>query len=164
MTTFQNKTQDRKINRTNLVAKVFFLLLFLTVSFACSPEENNMDVKVLPMKTQLKVMDVDASKKFYQDVFSMEVVEEWNEQNDRGVILRRGHTAGGGLLELYQVSDSHDFNGTSLQFEVTSADKFLSSLPEGITFEGPALRPWGATYIYLKDPSGVDIIVYKAAK
>ena len=121
--------------------------------------ENSMHT----IKTQLRVIDVDAAKTFYTNVFSMAVEDEWDEAGDRGVVLRHTDSRGEALLELYEVKEIHSFGGVSLQMRIPSAEQFVKSLPEGIEYEGPQERPWGSIYVYLKDPSGVDIIAYEEA-
>ena len=98
---------------------------------------------------------------FYGSVFGMVVAEQWEEHDDEGAILAFANGQGEAYLELYQSDHAFDVSGISLQFRVPDIQTFLRSLPIGLEYEGPSLRPWGSTYVYLRDPAGVLVIVYE---
>lgn len=113
------------------------------------------------LKTKISTPRFPETQAFYEAVFGMVIVEEWDEADDKGVIL--GFRDGGGeaYLEIYDTETAHDFSGLSLQFKVDGQDDFVVALPAGTAFEGPKARPWGATYLYLTDPNGIQVIVYE---
>lgn len=113
------------------------------------------------MKTKITTPRLAETRAFYESLFDLSVVEEWDEPGDRGVILQfpDGHREA--LLELYDGSGTQDFAGLSLQFRVGSLESFISGLPAGVPFEGPNQRPWGSTYLYMRDPNDIQVIVYE---
>ena len=98
---------------------------------------------------------------FYYDVFGMVVAEQWEERDDQGAILAFPDGCGQAYLEFYQTDVTHDVSGISLQFKVEDIASFVESLPATLEYEGPRPRPWGSTYVYLRDPAGVQVIVYE---
>jgi catechol 2,3-dioxygenase-like lactoylglutathione lyase family enzyme len=116
---------------------------------------------VASLKTQITTPRLTDTQAFYQSVFGLSVVEEWDEPDDKGVILQfpDGHREA--LLEIYEGSDTQNFVGLSLQFRVDNLETFIASLPAGVSFQGPDQRPWGSTYLYLRDPNDIQVIVYQ---
>ena len=114
--------------------------------------------RMLSLKTKIICPNWRDVAAFYQGHFDMEVVEEWDETNDKGVILgfpgRRE-----ALLELYD-GPASDLRGISLQFRVEDVDAFAAGLDPSIGRDGPSDRPWGARYLIFADPAGVRIVVY----
>lgn len=98
---------------------------------------------------------------FYRLIFNMQVVEEWNHADDKGVILAFHDGSGEAYLELYHAETEHDVSALSLQFKVDAVADFIESLPDYVDYEGPTPRPWGSTYVYLRDPAGVMIVVFE---
>ena len=114
--------------------------------------------KMLSLKTKIICPNWRETAAFYQAQFGMEVVEEWDEADDKGVILawpgRRE-----ALIEIYH-GPGHELGGISLQFRVDDVDAFAAGLDPRIARDGPSDRPWGARYLSFDDPAGVRIIVY----
>jgi catechol 2,3-dioxygenase-like lactoylglutathione lyase family enzyme len=113
------------------------------------------------LKTKITTPRLADTRAFYQSLFGLTVVEEWDEPGDRGVILQfpDGHREA--LLEIYDGPGTRNFVGLSLQFRVGNLESFIASLPAGVSFEGPNRRPWGSTYLYLRDPNDIQVIVYE---
>lgn len=113
---------------------------------------------ILSLKTKVICPNWGEVAAFYREHFGMETVEEWDEAEDKGVILafpdRREV-----LLELYD-GPASDLGGVSLQFRVEDVDAFAAGLDPRIERNGPEDRPWGARYLILADPAGVRIVVY----
>ena len=114
--------------------------------------------EILSLKTKIICQNWREVADFYRHQFGMEIVEQWDEADDKGIILafpgRRE-----ALLELYD-GPAADHSGTSLQFRVDDVDAFASCLDAEITRGGVEDRPWGARYLILDDPAGVRIVVY----
>ena len=91
----------------------------------------------------------------------MAIVEQWNEPGDVGSILAFPRGLQDVRLEVYFADEHNNFDGLSLQFRVDSVADFLAALPGEIGFEGPTDRPWGSTYVYLRDPNNIRVIVYE---
>lgn len=115
----------------------------------------------LSLKTKISTPKYDQTRTFYESVFGMEVAEEWNDPGDVGVILSLPAGKDEAYLEIYSADSESSFSGLSLQFRVNRVSEFRSTLPRGINFEGPVARPWGSTYLYLRDPNDIQIIVYE---
>ena len=113
------------------------------------------------LKTKISTPKYRDTRSFYERVFGMSVAEEWDEPGDRGVILALPEGRQEAFLEVYHVDEPASLDGLSLQFRVESLAAFLADLPKDVRYEGPTPRPWGSTYLYLKDPSDVQIIVYE---
>jgi len=113
---------------------------------------------ILSVKTKVICPNWRDVAAFYREHFAMEVVEEWDEADEKGVVLalpgRRE-----ALLEVYD-GPKHDLSGISLQFRTADVDSFAAGLDSTVARDGPTDRPWGARYLILQDPAGVRIIVY----
>jgi catechol 2,3-dioxygenase-like lactoylglutathione lyase family enzyme len=113
------------------------------------------------LKTKISTPKYQETRAFYERVFRMTVIEEWHEPGDVGTILAFPGGPREAFLEVYEVDDRKDFAGLSLQFRVDSIADFLAALSDGVEFEGPTARPWGSTYLYLRDPNDIQVIVYE---
>ncbi len=113
------------------------------------------------LKTKISTSNYRETRSFYERVFRMTVAEEWDQPGDLGVILALPGGRQEAFLEVYHVDEPHGFEGLSLQFRVDSLDGFLADLPKDVHYEGPTPRPWGSTYLYLRDPNDIQIIVYE---
>ena len=113
----------------------------------------------LAIKTRITTPDVDATRAFYERVLGLAVVETWEDPGDRGVILALSPSAREGLLEIHD-GPAGALDRLSLQFKVHDLAAFTDALPSGVPYDGPTTRPWGSTYVYLRDPNGVQVVVY----
>jgi len=115
----------------------------------------------LALKTKISTPRLADTKAWYQRLFAMKVVEEWDHDDDKGVIMafENGHEEV--LLEIYYTDTEYDFSGLSLQFRAEPLDDFVASLPDDVDRDGPKARPWGARYLYMRDPNDIMIIVYE---
>jgi catechol 2,3-dioxygenase-like lactoylglutathione lyase family enzyme len=113
------------------------------------------------LKTKISTPKYQQTRRFFETVFGMSVVEEWDDRGDVGVILSLPDGRGEAYLEVYLAEQEAPFEGLSLQFCVDSIAAFQSSLPKDVNYEGPTARPWGSTYLYLRDPNNIQIIVYE---
>lgn len=113
------------------------------------------------LKTKISTPLMDESIEFYMRVFGMRMVEEWDQPDDRGAILAFADGQDEAFLEIYFDENAHDFSGLSLQFRTENLAKFIDNLPPDTQYEGPTPRPWDATYLYLRDPNDISIIVYE---
>ncbi|QLC25022.1 hypothetical protein HFP57_08280 [Parasphingopyxis algicola] len=113
------------------------------------------------LKTKITTPRLAETREYYVQVFGMEVAEEWDSPDDKGVILVFSDGKAEALLEIYDGPNAHDFSGLSLQFKTGDLDAFTADLDADIERRGPVPRPWGSTYLYLTDPNGIAIIVYE---
>ena len=116
---------------------------------------------LLSLKTKLSTDKLAETAAFYRQLFNLQTLEEWDHPGDKGVILGLGGDRNEALLEIYDSDTSADFAGLSLQFRVADIQAFVRGLPEALEYEGPRARPWGSTYVYIRDPNDVLIIVYE---
>ena len=115
----------------------------------------------LSLKTKISTPRYRETRAFYARVFGMVVAEEWDDPGDIGVILAIPGGRREAYLEVYYTDDQRNFDGLSLQFRVDSVAEFMATLPDDVGREGPVDRPWGSTYLYLRDPNDIQVIVYE---
>lgn len=113
------------------------------------------------LKTKITTSLFQESIDFYRQVFGMEVLEEWDHPDDKGIILGFANGQGEALLEIYYEQGRHDFKNLSLQFKVQDLSNFVDQLSTTIERTGPKPRPWGAMYLYMSDPNDIPVIVYE---
>ncbi|WP_299439956.1 VOC family protein [uncultured Aquimarina sp.] len=128
-------------------------------------------MNLLSLKTVIRTKDYDASKKFYCQILNLDLVEEYNSEN-RGCILRVGDKDTNAFLEISEIPKGHYYYHTSfdeyvendkidIQIKTNDIDQWAEHLNEKWEVKGPIDRPWGAQYLYLRDPDGLQIIIYQ---
>ncbi len=115
----------------------------------------------LSLKTKISTPLFDETIAYYKAVFGMEIAQEWDKDDDKGAILVFADGRNEAFLEVYYDARAHDFSGLSLQFRLDDLNGFVETLPPSIDREGPRPRPWGSTYLYLRDPNDIMVIVYE---
>ena len=113
------------------------------------------------LKTKISTTRLRSTKAFYERIFRMSVVDEWDNPGDAGVILAFGNGRREAPLEIYRAERPLEHAGLSLQFRVERLADFMATLPDDLEFDGPTERPWGSTYLYLRDPNDIQVIVYE---
>ena len=115
----------------------------------------------MSLKFKISTPFFEQSVEFYRQVLGMHLVEEWDSPGDKGAImgLSGGHDEA--LLEIWYSEEKQDFSGLSLQFRIENLADFVNALPESVDYDGPRPRPWGSTYLYLRDPSDILVVVYE---
>lgn len=108
--------------------------------------------------------DLDRSLEFYRDAIGIDVVEEWNRLEDRGVVL----SGGAGMLEIFGRSQRHEkvsLSGIRLSVEVDNVAYRLERLRlAGFDVEaGAETMPWGLVQAGVRDPDGLQVVLYAAA-
>lgn len=121
-----------------------------------------MAATVTGMKTRIETPKFDESVAFYTELVGLTVVDSWDEEGDKGVILGLdGAKDGRAFLELAPTHEAKAHDAISLQFRVDDIEAVAERLRGRWDFRGPEVRPWGSTYLYLTDPSGVRVILYE---
>ena len=115
---------------------------------------------MLSLKTKISTPHVKACAAFYEDLLGLHRVETWDDPNDAGIILALGSSPHSALIELSQQETVSDLSGLSLQIKVDDLCAFLDTVPDGLPYEGPTARPWGARYAYFTDPAGFSVIIF----
>ena len=114
------------------------------------------------LKTRIETPIFQESIAFYTEHLGMKVLESWDENGDKGVILGlRSSAQGEAFLELAYVETPRTYKGISLQFRVRDLAVVAERLRGLLQFRGPEECPWGSTYLYLEDPTGVQVILYE---
>ncbi len=114
------------------------------------------------MKTRIDTPLFRESLAFYTEHLGMTVLESWDGEGDRGAILGLDPAAEGqAFLELAYADAPRSYDGLSLQFRVRDLAAVAERLRGRLELRGPKKRPWGSTYLYLEDPSGIQVILYE---
>ena len=66
-----------------------------------------------------------------------------------------------GFLEIASVLDRAALTRTCLQFRIDNLDDFLIKLAGIYENCEPEEKPWGGTYVYLRDSAGNRVIVFE---
>ena len=113
------------------------------------------------LKTRIETPLFRETAAFYTDLLGLEVLDAWEDAGDRGVILGLGGAQDTGAFLEIAHADAAAHAAISLQFRVNDLSAVAARLRGRWDFRGPEKRPWGSTYLYLRDPSGVRVIVYE---
>lgn len=125
-------------------------------------DRHHRDGDMTGLKTRIETPLLTQSVGFYTEYLEMTVLESWDGENDAGAILGLGSSIQGeAFLELARSEIPRDYSGLSLQFRVRDVAAFADRLRPHLAFRGPVPRPWGSKYLYLQDPSGIQIILYE---
>lgn len=128
---------------------------------------------LLSLKTVIRTRDFEASKKFYTQILNLEIVEEYDDGNgSKGVIVRFGPDGSNAFFEISEITTDHEYyqeafsknvdsDKTDIQLRTNNVEYWAAKLKEKWNARGPVLRPWGSYYLYLKDPDGLQIIIYQ---
>ena len=123
------------------------------------------------LKTMLRTRDFEAARAFYVDVLGLTVVDEWDSEGDKGCIV--GFGQGGGFLEILAPAPGHPRHRPAfeapvandkieLQIHVDDVAAWFERLDGRVPIEdGPVTRPWGNTYLWIRDPDGVRIALFQ---
>ena len=101
----------------------------------------------------LVVSDITQSKRFYHELFGLQIVRDFGENVilSEGLVLQE-HTSWEQLIDTHTVTG----NASELFFEENNLDAFLLSANSyGVEFVGDVrANPWGKRVVMLKDPDG----------
>ncbi len=151
----------RKKNLCRFLIGSIVLLTTMKLSFG-SYETVTGDLSMTGLKTRIETPFLQESIAFYSEHLGMTVLDTYHENGDKGVIFGLGSsTQGEAFLEIAYVETRRTFEGISLQFRVHDLDVFVDRLRGHLEFHGPEQRPWGSKYLYLEDPTGVQVILYE---
>jgi uncharacterized glyoxalase superfamily protein PhnB len=64
-------------------------------------------------------------------------------------------------IELAYLQTPGNHESISIQIRVNDLDEVMNKLRGNVDFSEPEERPWGSKYLYLTDPSGIQVIVYE---
>jgi len=124
------------------------------------------------LKTVIQTRNFERSRDFYTSVLGLPLVDEWDQEEGRGVIVGLGDDASAGQIEISAVPEesqrhdesfAHDVANDKIviQIETDSVDLWVARLDGRWPMEGPIDRPWGQRYLRLRDPDGVMVALYE---
>ena len=128
---------------------------------------------LLSLKTVIRTKNFEASKTFYTQILNLKIVEEYNDGNgSKGVIVRLGPQGSNAFLEISEITADHSYyqkafsesfenDKADIQLRTDNVNYWANLLHEKWKARGPVLRPWGSHYLYLRDPDGLQIIIYQ---
>ncbi|MEQ8358074.1 MAG: VOC family protein [Cytophagales bacterium] len=134
-----------------------------------SPPKNQL----LSLKTVIRTKNLKVSKEFYTQILNLIIVEEYNDgDGSKGCIMRIGDQNSNAFIELSEIDSEHYYYQDSfsnnvqsdkidLQIKTNDVNHWAAWLNEKWEVRGPVLRPWGSQYLYLRDPDGLQIIIYQ---
>lgn len=122
------------------------------------------------LKTVIHTEDFTNSVRFYHEVLGLEVVNKWDEPGDRGRIFKVGSERA--FIEILETKaqgehSANEFpsgminNKMEIQMATKNLEAWVSRLQTLWPTKGPLKRPWGSSYLYLRDPNGIQIIIYQ---
>lgn len=135
------------------------LAVVLIVSLAGGVSKPRTAHEFTGLKVRLQTADLAATIAFYRDVLGLEVVDQWSGADDSGVIFGLDGVDGAAFLEFGSVASPNN-GAASVQLRVGDMAGFLRRVGDAWTVDGPHERPWGSVYSYLRDPNGVQVIVF----
>lgn len=110
------------------------------------------------IKTRIETRDVEALVEFYSGIIGLSIVQNWGISS--GAILGF-NIESNGFLEIAYVAEPKTRSNLSMQFRVQNISEFIVHVNNRWPHSKPTSRPWGSTYVYLKDPDDVEVIVYE---
>ena len=136
-------------------------------------EKDSSNSNLLSLKTTIRTKNFEASKAFYSQILNLEIVQEYDDGNgSKGIILRFGTQESNAFLEISEIKKTHNYyqkafsesfqnDKIDLQLRTNDMEFWEKRLKGKWKTRGPILRPWGSYYFYLKDPDGLQIIIYQ---
>ena len=128
---------------------------------------------LLSLKTVIRTKNLEASRIFYTQVLNLQITEQYNDGNgSKGIIVRFGPEDSNAFLEISEITDNHSYyqeafsenfenDKTDIQLRTVNIKYWATRLKNKWKARGPILRPWGSYYLYLRDPDGLQIIIYQ---
>ncbi len=140
---------------------------------AKNTEDSSLASSLLSLKTLIRTKDFEASKNFYTQILHFKIIEEYDDEDgSRGCIVRIGQENNNAFIEISEINKDHPYFDESfsqnigndkmdIQIRTDSIDYWAVHLKEKWDARGPIDRPWGSRYLYLRDPDGLQIIIYQ---
>ncbi len=120
-------------------------------------------MKPISLKTKIITPRFVETRDWYRDLLGLELLEAWDEPDDRGCILGVAGPDGQAFLEIYHTAGEMRFEGLSLQFRVPDIGDFPAPAEDRFDRRGPEDRTWGSRYLFFTDPNGISVIVFSGS-
>lgn len=131
-------------------------------SLFASTSDKAEEVPLTGLKVRIETPLFQEAVSFYKKYLGMKVLKSWDEDGDKGLILGLScSTKSEAFLELAYADNRKPHEGLSLQFRVQSLAAIEKKLRGEWEFRGPEERPWGSSYLYIQDPTGMQVILYE---
>ncbi|MCH9661850.1 MAG: VOC family protein [Bacteroidetes bacterium] len=128
---------------------------------------------LLSAKTVIRTKNFEASKTFYTELLELKVFEKYDDgDGSKGIICQVGFENSTAFIEISEISTEHDYfqeafensithDKIDIQIKTTDIQYWADRCKDRWPTRGPVLRPWGSYYLYLRDPDGLQIILYQ---
>lgn len=136
-------------------------------------DDDSSQNSFLSLKTVIRTKNIEASKEFYTQVLNLKIIENYDDGNgSKAIILRYGPEGSNAFFELSEIKEHHSYHQKAfdenlendkidIQLRTNNVAYWANRLKDKWTARGPVLRPWGSYYLYLRDPDGLQIIIYQ---
>lgn len=126
------------------------------------------DSPVRELRVALTVDDFDGAVRFYRDALGLEVVDEWNRPDGRGVVLGAGRAT----IEVMDENNAASVDRIEvgrriagpvrLALEVPDADGTARSLVDADAerLGGPVETPWRHRNVRVRAPDGTQLTLF----
>ena len=113
------------------------------------------------IKTRIRTDRFDETVHFYTEILGLKIICEWNDEADTGAILGLPDADAKACLEIASLPQAAVSAGVCLQFRTDHLNRSIQELAGKYQHSLPDVKPWGSTYIYLRDPAGNQVIVFE---
>ncbi|MEW7278673.1 VOC family protein [Aquimarina sp. 2201CG1-2-11] len=124
-------------------------------------------------KTVIRTKNFTASVDFYTQLLKLTLIENYNDgDGSQGAILRLGPEDSNAFIEISEIDKTHSYyqepfgeelqnDKIDIQLKTNDVTYWENRLEGKCKMRGPVLRPWGSYYLYIRDPDGLQIIIYQ---
>jgi len=136
-------------------------------------EDHSPHHSLSSLKTVIRTKDFEASKRFYTQVLNLQIIEDYDDGNgSKGLIMRFGPEGSNAFFEISEIMDDHNYyqkafsenienDKSGIQLRTDNVAYWAARLKDKWNARGPITRPWSSHYLYLRDPDGLQIIIYQ---
>jgi lactoylglutathione lyase len=138
------------------------------ISLRTEEESVRETSSVLETRVALTVEDFEGAVRLYRDALGLRVVEEWNSESGRGIILEAGRAtievlsaAQAAYVERIEAREARP-DRVRLALEVTDS----GATSEGLIaagaerLGGPVVTPWSHRNVRVRTPDGVQLTLF----
>lgn len=118
------------------------------------------------LRVVVNVADLDPVRTFYLDVLGFAEVDSWDRgPHDRGSLLE---VCPGGIVEVVGHGPGFEapaYDAIAVELDSPSeVDRRAAALVlRGVPVDGPSTKPWGHYSASVRDPAGMEVVLYAEA-